>query len=1372
MTRRALATLAFTALSATFLGCPTRTECGNGVVETGEACDDGNATNGDGCDLGCVASSTDGGTGGGGGGTGVGGGGGSAGGGGAGGGGGSGPRCGNNVIDTRPDGGTEACDDGNMTPNDGCELDCTVSPQTCGNMMREGTEECDDGNTTALDGCENNCTLTATPVMTCPNVPAAPDAGSCTVTPGDGNKLITAVVLASDKTYVGGQVLVNSTGTITCVGCDCSASAGASTATKIVCPKAVLSPGLINTHDHMTFGKVPYVAPAANVNERYEHRHDWRVGGAAHDNHLKISNQSGITAANLRWAEVRQVMSGTTSVITAAQFSAVGNGGMLRNLDANSAGQEGLGEGQVNSQTFPLGDTAGAELTTGCGYPGIDTPADIPAAAAYLPHVSEGIEASAQNEFRCVSSTTGGGQNLLGPRTAFVHGIGLKAADVGLMAQTKTGLIWSPRSNISLYGDTASIPLYTRMGVTVALGMDWVISGSMNMLRELKCAASLNEQRFNRVLSDEQVWRMATSAAADITQVGEKVGRIQVGKIADLALYRQQGTKTHRSVIDADPQDVVMTMRGGKVLYGDLPIVNAFDAAAMCDSLDVCGTMKGVCTKSEFPTPASATVPARSLAELQAANSTLYPLFFCGAPMNEPSCTPTRPTGNSKNGSTIYTVVSGSDPDGDGITGAMDNCPDVFNPVRPMDNGKQADQDNDGKGDPCDECPLNAGTMCKMFNPNDADGDTVPNATDNCPADANTAQTDTDSDGKGDACDSCAAPNPGAQACPATIYTVKNPAGGLLGQTVSLGNALVTAVHTSGFFLQVHESETGYTGRDYSAVFAYKPGSGLSPGDRVNVTSAVPTDYFGQLELAQVVLPVGTDGGTATVSTGNPMPAPTVVANPADIATDGGMARTLEAVLVQVNNVSVTNAAPAPGTADPLPTNEFEVTGGLRINDLLYKVPVAPVLGQQFTSITGLLNFRNSNNKIEPRTAADVVAGAPLLAAIEPATTFIREDAGVTLPMPLAVRLTNVWTTDVAVDVQSTSPGNLMVGDGGLIVVPMGSLTAPIPLFGVLQGDAGVTGTLGTSTKSASVRVLGAAEVAVLASLTPAAAGLSPGGKVALTARLDIPAAVDTVVTIAVMPSTFGTAPTMVTIPADQVEVSFDVTADPAATGMGTVTATLGTDVKTSTLTIQAVNTNHLVISEVAVRGQVDGGTAVANSDEFIELYNPTGLPVDVSGWKLQYKSAAGANYQDKAVLPVGTSIPSRGYFLVASKSYQGSVVPDLLLTIDLGLAGDSGHVRLGTQDVTTAKVDPEEVDRLGYGPAADTAEGGSKTAATTAFLQTFERKATPGATAASMAAGGVDVAKGNGLDTDMNGADFVIRALRDPQNSMSPLEP
>ncbi len=68
------------------------------------------------------------------------------------------------------------------------------------------------------------------------------------------------------------------------------------------------------------------------------------------------------------------------------------------------------------------------------------------------------------------------------------------------MAGNGVGLIWSPRSNITLYGDTARVTIASRLGVNIALGTDWMPSGSMNLLRELECADSFNTKYLDELL--------------------------------------------------------------------------------------------------------------------------------------------------------------------------------------------------------------------------------------------------------------------------------------------------------------------------------------------------------------------------------------------------------------------------------------------------------------------------------------------------------------------------------------------------------------------------------------------------------------------------------------------------------------------------------------------------------------------------------------------------------------------------------------------------------------------------------------------------------------------------------------------------------
>jgi hypothetical protein len=195
------------------------------------------------------------------------------------------------------------------------------------------------------------------------------------------------------------------------------------------------------------------------------------------------------------------------------------------------------------------------------------------------------------------------------------------------------------------------------------------------------------------------------------------------------------------------------------------------------------------------------------------------------------------------------------------------------------------------------------------------------------------------------------------------------------------------------------------------------------------------------------------------------------------------------------------------------------------------------------------------------------------------------------------------------------------------------------------------------------------------------------------------------------------------------------------------------------------VLTNYVVISEFAVLG-----TGGAN-DEFIELYNPTDAEVDIGGWKLQYKGDTSTAYNASAfTFATGTKIGPRRYFLVTSGSYTGSTAGDASWGTSLALGGASGHVRLGKQGIGTTKTDALTVDTVGYGSAADSAEGSPITPAHVAG-SSFERKAVSTSTASTMASGGADALRGNSHDSGNNANDFVVRTARQPQNASSTAE-
>ena len=262
--------------------------------------------------------------------------------------------CGNGVVEAG-----EQCDDGNTKSGDGCSSTCQKESRVCGNGMVEAGEQCDDGNTKSGDGCSSTCQIEPAPgEVVCQTLSPLPS-GVCAVTAGDGGRVIVGTVLTPSTIYRGGQVVVDGTGIIVGVGCkadcdaDASCKAAAATATAITCPQGVISPGLINTHDHITYTNDP---PSPDTGERYEHRHEWRKGL---DGHTKISTPGGASADQISWGELRFLIGGATST--------VGSGGQDRHPAQPGQGHAGGGARQAGGGLRHL---PAQRLAPPSGFPG------------------------------------------------------------------------------------------------------------------------------------------------------------------------------------------------------------------------------------------------------------------------------------------------------------------------------------------------------------------------------------------------------------------------------------------------------------------------------------------------------------------------------------------------------------------------------------------------------------------------------------------------------------------------------------------------------------------------------------------------------------------------------------------------------------------------------------------------------------------------------------------------------------------------------------------------------------------------------------------------------------------------------------------
>jgi len=1091
---------------------------------------------------------------------------------------------------------------------DGLTSDTLPSGDTLqGDTLAGDTTPPTDTSEPPLEGCDDP-------------IPAATN-GVCTVTAGAADTLLLRgdVILPEGLLERGSVLVVN--GYVTCSGCDCKDRPEAATATVIACAEGVISPGLINAHDHITFTQD---TPKSHGTTRYDHRHEWRTGA---NGKPEINTSQNSHAMGDAWGEARQVLAGTTSL-----FGSGAEMGFLRNLD-RSGDLERISHDNATYATFPLGDSGGTIVSSGCSNYKLPATTVVDNTAAYVPHVSEGIIAGARNEFVCLSGLDDGGVDVVADNTSIIHGIGLNASDIALMAGDAAALVWSPRSNTDLYGFTADAPLYDKLGCRIALGTDWTPSGSVNMLRELRCAEEWNEH-WDNYFTDAQLVAMATYGAAEALGFDDLLGSLKPGKAADLVIWDARTNTGYRAILDAQVDDVVLVLRGGTPLtvdgqtyfrrgtplYGDGALVdalsdrtldwskydhttypNASSLPAPCEAIDVCGQSKKLCVAEQLEDRSGSPYTTWSLARFRSeVGSQSYDLFFCDVPTNEPSCVPFRP--NEFTGQ----MVAG-DQDGDGFADTVDNCPSYFNPPRPLDGQNQRDTDADGLGDVCDPCPFDANTTaCSSVDPDDIDNDGILNSSDNCPSVANPDQADADLDDIGDACDACPnESNAGGVPCSVTVYAVKKGEVAL-GTSVGIKNMMVTAVGSNFYHVQLPATATGFDGVEYSAIYVFNGSDPKPPvGATVNVAGVVG-DYFGQIQISNSSFTQVAAGDGTTM-------APTIV-NPADVAKGGAKEAAYEAALVTVQNVTVLDTTPAGETGETV-ANEFTVTGNLSVDDGLFLVSPFPVEGQTFTAITGVLRYTWNRDKLMPRKAEDFLAGTPLLYQFEPATSWVYVGAAVQSSSPaLTVRLTSDALVDTFVAITSSAASDLAVQGGG-VTIPAGQRSAVVQLSAAAaNADVTLTASLDDVTLTAHVVVLASTHVPKPVSVIPDGEVVTRGEAMTFTVTLDTPApAAGQVVTLTAT-GPYDVLPANVSFAAGELTKTFSVTAKGDQSGVITVTATTAAGSAEGEVEVIEASLVGLLIVEVFYNP-----TGTDDGLEWVKLYNGTGASVNLANYSLGY---------------------------------------------------------------------------------------------------------------------------------------------------------
>lgn len=411
--------------------------------------------------------------------------------------------------------------------------------------------------------------------------------GPTIVQAGAAGFILRGDVLLPDRVLDDGEVFFVDA-RIVCVDDSCDGAPGAADAT-IIETGGVISPGLIDGHNHLPYNFLPEWVPEDG--RLFNNRYEW-ADVASYEDHVRpltanrSSNSHFCPAAE--WGELRSLLHGTTT-IQGQSFDRNCIDGLVRNADHS----HGLGPDHMRTAIGSVRDINDEDAANYLASfdEGITRFAVHMQEGLSGDHILEEHESFAGRDDRPNRHM---GVSLLGETSILIHSISLTLEQLDEVSDTGAHIVWSPSSNLVLYGETLDIDAVVMRGIPVGIGPDWTLSGEDDLLAELAYANAWAARNGIDAVDPEVLWRMATDDGAFVVGLRDEIGAIEVDLAADLVVFAR-GDTPWTSVTEARATDVQLVFVGGEPLYG----VGAVDALVDgCESIDVCGDVRFVCRSS------------------------------------------------------------------------------------------------------------------------------------------------------------------------------------------------------------------------------------------------------------------------------------------------------------------------------------------------------------------------------------------------------------------------------------------------------------------------------------------------------------------------------------------------------------------------------------------------------------------------------------------------------------------------------------------------------------------------------------------------------------------------------------------------------
>ena len=325
-------------------------------------------------------------------------------------------------------------------------------------------------------------------------------------------------------------------------------------------------PGLIDLHNHYVYD----IAPLWRVPRQYHDRSQWAdVASKKAEVSLPVkllASWPPTAKAIVRYVEAKALAGGTTTgqgMKTQVKGGFGAFRGAMRNVEST--------EDPRLPESATLVPTLGRRAEDRAAFRAALEKRGL-LGGDYFYHLAEGTGDLALQTYTDLRDN-----GLLQPPLVGIHGLGLGPGDLRALRDAGAKLVWSPFSNLLLYGQTLRVKDLVASRVPFAIGSDWSPSGSKNLLEELKVARFVARDQ-GVPLSAEQLVRAVTSDASAILGWAAHLGQLRKGAFADMLVIAGTDGDPYERLIGATERDVRLVAVHGVPRYGARDLMEGLHA--------------------------------------------------------------------------------------------------------------------------------------------------------------------------------------------------------------------------------------------------------------------------------------------------------------------------------------------------------------------------------------------------------------------------------------------------------------------------------------------------------------------------------------------------------------------------------------------------------------------------------------------------------------------------------------------------------------------------------------------------------------------------------------------------------------------------